>query len=132
MSRKNHYFALMSAEGEAVVTLPAPHQGTSIAPNGFITCRAAFWEGMPPPWCVQIVEVLSEHGWADAKDEEKTIHWAADALLEHPSRVEGYLLVNHTKVALRYLTWKFPDAMKTQPLQQLAEQLNKMHGKDVL
>jgi hypothetical protein len=76
----NHYFALLNAEGECRVTLSAPQWGTSIAEDGTITApRDRCWEGPPPPWCHQIVEVRSPEPWYKVPSDHKTIIWRRDA-----------------------------------------------------
>ena len=75
----NHYFALLDAAGRSVATLPAPHHGTRVDEDGTIsgqTGAMAVWNGPPPVWCWQIVEVRSEHAWESVPESEKTVVWS--------------------------------------------------------
>lgn len=74
----NHYFALVDAAGKVITTLPAPQHGTRVAEDGTIsglTGAMAVWNGPPPVWCWEIVEVKSEHGWDDAPSADKAQVW---------------------------------------------------------
>lgn len=72
----NHYFALLDASGKPKVTLP--WSGVAVAEDGTIsgvTGAAAMWNGIPPVWCWEIVEVKSEHPWKEARTSEKNCVW---------------------------------------------------------
>ena len=74
----NWYIALLNDSGQPRVTLPNREWGTKVASDGSIygiLGAAEIWNGPPPPWCVEIVEVRSPHGWPEVAPEEKTTLW---------------------------------------------------------
>jgi hypothetical protein len=86
-SLMNHYVAMLkepelaprvwgkSRPERPVVTLPVKcfdkEKGEFVGSEG----ATSLWNGPPPPWCLQVVEVKSTHSFACSMEDEVTVLW---------------------------------------------------------
>lgn len=79
----NHYYALVDEQGSAQVTLPPAFRGTVVTPEtgeiSGLSGAVGLWNGLPPPWCVAIVEVRSPEPWYKVLEDQKAIIWRRHA-----------------------------------------------------
>ena len=85
----NHYIGMLSTvllhkqkykprEETMKVTLPVGHFHSKSAEFFGMTGALSLWNGPPPPWCQQVVEVKSPHGWAHVGDDEVVSLWTRE------------------------------------------------------
>ena len=82
----NHYFAMLNKEGKCIVTLPAPHRGTTVSEDGVVggqTGAMDIWNGNPPLWCFEIIEIKSPEPWIKVPDNHKTAIWKRETHREN-------------------------------------------------
>jgi len=82
----NHYLALMSEvmsvkepcvprKEKPVVTLPVGCFDTEKGKFFGLTGAVSMWNGVPPPWCKQVVEVKCASGWIHVREEHYKVLW---------------------------------------------------------
>ncbi len=74
----NWYYALLDYNNNISVTLPNKRFGCFVNSDGLIsglTGATRIWNGSPPLWCIEIIEVKSLNKWSEVLDKEKKIIW---------------------------------------------------------
>jgi hypothetical protein len=82
----NHYIALMSEKmrtkekwcarkEKPVVTLPVGCFNKEKGEFEGLTGAVSLWNGVPPPWCVQVIEVKCPSGWIHIDEEHYQVLW---------------------------------------------------------